>query len=76
MTATEAITLTASAETITGAGHSLGPVQRPVRREQYLLRFGPHATLMVVEWFRNADGSLRRAVRYVPGRGCNAAGMA
>jgi hypothetical protein len=64
--ATEALTLAPPVESVIGEGYALGPVQRPIRREQYLHRFGSHATLMVVEWFQNADGSLRRSVRYVP----------
>lgn len=64
--ATEAITLAPPAGTASSVGQDLRPAQRPVRREQYLHRFGSHATLMVVEWFRNIDGSLRRTVRHVP----------
>ena len=61
-----AITLTSPTEIVIDDGHALGRLQRPVQREQYLHRFGSHATLMVVEWLKNSDGSLRRSVQYFP----------
>jgi hypothetical protein len=37
---------------------------RPVRREHYLSRVGSYATLMTVEWFPAADGSLKRRLSF------------
>ncbi len=56
-----------------GTGHAMPPgcppEQRPIRREQYLHRFGTAATLMTVESFQAADGTLtpRRRFAFWPG---------
>lgn len=48
-----------------GNGQAGQPL-KPIRREQYLHRFGSAATLMTVETFAAADGSRRTRRRFAP----------
>jgi hypothetical protein len=50
-----------------GNGNGLGvpaSTPLPLRREHYLHRVGPVATLMTVEWLTDADGRLRTQMRF------------
>ena len=62
--ATEAITLTSPVEAVIDGRHIDRTKQRPIRVEQFLHRFGSHATLMIVESLKAEDGTLRRQVRF------------
>ena len=47
-------------------GNSDGQAGKPpvLRREMYLSRVGSAATLMVIEWVPDADGGLRKRLRF------------
>jgi hypothetical protein len=61
MTTTETMPPAMPAGAAPGGEHAPGPV----RRQEYLHRVGMHATLLIVEWFPAADGSLRKKMRFV-----------
>jgi hypothetical protein len=44
-------------------------VGKPVRREEFLHRFGTDATLMIVEWAVAKDGTEQKSVRYEAWKG-------